>query len=206
MRCCRKQRQARLQRRVQRRFRDLQSVNLRWRSSKPVTLLAAAFVSLLFCTQIQQVHDMRVSVSLEYIQLRNQRHRKMRQQLAAPGHGQHSTDHSHHLHQQHAGPTAHAPSGPGAGAQAGRASSAGTLSPAATAAAAAGVAGGHAGVEAAAGVEGAAVVHGDCWCVRQPGFQHQVLSTVQYMAFVHALRRFFDRAVAVARCAADAKF
>lgn len=44
------------------------------------------------------------------------------------------------------------------------------------------------------------------WCIEQPGFEHQVLSTVQYMAFVHALRRFFDRAVAVARCAADASF
>jgi hypothetical protein len=73
-------------------------------------------------------------------------------------------------------------------------------------AAAAGTAGGEVGGEAAGGVAGAAVVHGDCWCVRQHGFQHQVLSTVQYMAFVHALRRFFDRAVAVARCAADARF
>lgn len=54
----------------------------------------------------------------------------------------------------------------------------------------------------------AAAAEGDCagWCIEQPGFEHQVLSTVQYMAFVHALRRFFDRAVAVARCAADASF
>lgn len=51
-----------------------------------------------------------------------------------------------------------------------------------------------------------ALEDGAGWGISQPGFQHQVLSTVQYMAFVHALRRFFDRAVAVARCAADARF
>ena len=58
----------------------------------------------------------------------------------------------------------------------------------------------------AAGAGGAAGGGGAGWCVQHPGFQHQVLSTVQYMAFIHAMRRFFDRAGAVARCAADAQF
>lgn len=153
---------------------------------------------------------MRVSVSLQYIHMRNQRHRKMRQQLAAIWNSQHEHHapgcaHAAHgmqaTHQQHITPPATSAQHPPAAAAGLQASEFSTQ-------AAAGAESGSGSAEGmgAVGQGCAAVVDGDCWCIQQPGFQHQVLSTVQYMAFVHALRRFFDRAVAVARVAADAQF
>lgn len=198
--------------------------------------------------QIQEVQSLRVSVSLEYVHLRNQRHRKMRQQLAALWHSQqqHAAGVSQHTERQqqqqpagdafpHVGQQQRVVSA--GGLQAGSTSAAAAAGAAATgpcegaaAAAAGGPAAflatgdattphrGHVAVggqavgqsvsteAAAAAATGAAAaaVGGEGWCMQRPGFQHQVLSTVQYMAFVHALQRFFDRAVAVARCAADA--
>lgn len=176
--------------------------------------------------QIQEVQSLRVSVSLEYINLRNQRHRKMRQQLAALRHcqQQHAAGSPQHVGQQQQQPAVSA-----GGLQAGSTSAAAAAGAAATGpcqgAAAAGPAAslatgvvkaphsGHMAVDGqavgrsvSAAPAAAAAVGGDGWCMQRPGFQHQVLSTVQYMAFVHALRRFFDRAVAVARCVADAQF
>lgn len=192
--------------------------------------------------KIQGVHSLRVSVSLDYIHLRNQRHRKMRQQLAAL---RHSTQQQqmkagslpHHMERQQQQPAVGAlpdvgqQRQPGSSAAAAAGAAASSARQAATAAAGPAASplvtdgvtaqySSHATVgpqavqpsegapasTAAAGTAPPAAVGGEGWCSHPPGFQQQVLSTVQYMAFVHALRRFFDRAVAVARCAADAQF
>jgi hypothetical protein len=170
---------------------------------------------------------MRVCTSLQYVTLRNQRHRKMRQQLSAlrhsqPSHPQHlQYQHDHHAHSAlypvpPTGILQQPQTSPPAAASSLGAYSAGPIAGpyTPTVAQSTGLA---AGSSASSGVHswgGAEAVHQGCtalaegegWCISQPGFQHQVLSTVQYMAFVHALRRFFDRALAVARCAADATF
>ena len=176
--------------------------------------------------QIKELHGMRVCTSLQYITLRNQRHRKMRQQLSALRHSQ--TSHSHHSQYQHdhhahsasypvppTGILQQPQTSPPAAASSLGAYSAGptpgpytqpaTQSTALTGSSASSGAQSWGGAEAQQ--QGCtALAEGEGWCISQPGFQHQVLSTVQYMAFIHALRRFFDRALAVARCAADATF
>lgn len=134
-----------------------------------------------------------MSVSLEYIQLRNQRHRKMRQQLSALWHEQ-----QQQRQQQPGSITSQQQQ-----QQEGLSQTDSAMHGGAREGPAADVAGQYGSLSGAGGAAGyQAVGRG----TEQPGWQHQVLSTVQYMALVHALRRFFDRAVAVARCAADARF
>jgi hypothetical protein len=178
--------------------------------------------------QIQGVHSLRVSVSLEYVHLRNQRHRKMRQQLAALGHStqqqQTASGLPQHMERQQQQPAVSVGSfWAGAAASGTRQAAAPTAGPAAASLATDGATAQHSshatvaaqavqpseGVPASTAAAAAAppaAVGGEDWCSHPPGFQQQVLLTVQYMAFVHALRRFFDRVVAVARCAAYAQF
>lgn len=150
------------------------------------------------CPQIASIQAMRVQVSLQYIALRNERHRKMRQTLAALWQQQQQQHEQQMMHSRAAaGPvptrTASSPQQvPSIGSQS------------------------HHGPDAApaklgrsaeaGGIADTKELDGEAAAAKHPtsSLQH-VLSIVQYMAFVHALRRFTDRAIAVARAAADAE-